>query len=130
MVHNIKYLISLIFLMMAGCSSQITERDLVGGNWQATAGYEDGEPVGEPYCMDFFTGGLEFKEDGIVYGEEYNKDYEYELEEWEGRIRIVFNRNGKNRHNYFIDKISADEIGLTGSGRGFENESCYLEREK
>jgi len=80
--------------------------------------------------MDFFTGGLEFKEDGIVYGEEYNKDYEYELEEWEGRIRIVFIRNGKNRHNYFIDKISADEIGLTGSGTGFENESCYLEREK
>ena len=44
-MHHIKYLLPLIFLMIAGCNSQIAEKDLVGGNWQATVGYEDGKPV-------------------------------------------------------------------------------------
>lgn len=125
---KLSYLLPLLLLLLIGCSSNVTGEDLIGGNWVATAGYKDGKPVGEPYCRDIFTGGLEFKGEGIVHGKEFDEEYEYIIEEWEGKTRIVFIRQGKFHHNYFIDKISNDEIGLTGSGEHFENQSCYLER--
>jgi len=129
-VRKTIYLLLLSLLLLTGCGSKVTEDYLEGGIWQEKVEYKDGEPVDEPSCIGYFTKGLEFQEDGIVYNEERNEDFEYELTEWDGRPGIAFIREERYRHNYYIEKISDDEIKLNGAGGIFEHQSCYLERKE
>jgi len=126
-VKKIIYILPLLLLTLLGCGTKITEEDLIGGTWVATAGYQNGEPKGDPYCLDFVMEGLEFKGEDIVYSVYHNEEYTYHLEEKEADTVIVINRKGTDYH-YFIDKINDDEIGLIGDNHYEEEESCYLER--
>lgn len=120
------YLFPFVFLIMIGCSAEATEDDLIGGYWIGTAGYEDGEPEGDPYCTPFAEG-LEFKDEDTVYVEDYDKDLEYWFEERNNRTVIYFSGE-RDYRSYYIDKINKNEIGLRGTGSR-EKESCYLERQ-
>src|SRR5690625_7229337 len=73
-VGRIIYLLLLLLVMLTGCDSKVTEDYLVGGIWKEKVEYKDGEPVDEPSCIGYFTKGLEFQEDGIVYNEERNEE--------------------------------------------------------
>jgi len=113
-------------LFLIGCSGTINEDDLIGGTWVGIAGYKDGKPEGEPYCAPFDEG-IKFKDDGYVYIEDYDEDFEYWLEKKKNGIALYF--RGENHYlSYFIDKINDNEIGLTGKGDIQKKESCYLER--
>src|SRR5699024_3123767 len=116
-------LLFLLFLILIGCSTNVTEEDLVGGTWVGTAGYEDGEPAGESNCLYYIIDGLEFKDEDTVYSEAYEKDFEYKLADDE----ITF--MDENHHDsYYIDWIDDNKIGLTGGSDMQKNESCFLER--
>jgi len=69
----------LLLITLLGCGTKITEEDLIGGTWVATTGYEKSKVKDIPYCMDFIMGGLEFKDEGIVYGAFFDEDYTYYL---------------------------------------------------
>ena len=119
--------IPLFLLFLIGCSANITEEDLIGGYWVGTAGYKDGKPVGEPYCLTIVTEGLVFKEDGVVYVEEFDEDFEYWLKK--NKNGMVLNFRGEHHYiSYIVDKINDNEIGLVGEDDFPKNESCYLER--
>ena len=129
-VRKTIYFPLLLFLMLTGCDSKVTEDYLVGGVWEEKMEYKDGKPVDEPSCIGYSTKGLEFQEDGIVYNEERNEDFEYDLTEWDGIPGIAFIREGRYHHNYYIEKVSDHEIKLNGAGEIFEHQSCYLERKE
>jgi len=46
-------------IITTGRSKQITEEDLIGGKWRATAGFKDEKAQGDPLCPDYDKG-LEF----------------------------------------------------------------------
>lgn len=121
-------LLLVLFLVLTSCSAKITEENLVGGYWEVTAGYIDGKPKGEPDCLDFISGGLEFKDENIVHGKEFDEDFEYQLEERKKGAAIEFIRKDIH-YAYYIEKISVDEIGLTGVEGFQEDQSCYSERQ-
>src|SRR5690625_595597 len=124
------YILLPLLLMLTGCGSKVTADYLVGGTWEEKVQYKDGVPVDEITCIDYYTVGLEFTEDGIVTNLEDNEDYKYELREWDGIPGITFIREGGYRHIYYIEKVSDDEIKLNGAGTIFANQSCYLERKE
>jgi len=127
-VQKIMYLLFFILLILIGCSSKISEEDLIGGNWMAIAGYKDGKPEGEPYCKDFLIGGLEFKNKEVVHGYKFDEEYKYQLEERKKGTAIEIIRKDRY-YSYYIDKINEDEIGLVGANGFQEDESCYFERQ-
>ncbi|WP_461183142.1 hypothetical protein, partial [Virgibacillus kimchii] len=87
----------LLFTILIGCSANVTKEDLIGGYWVATAGYQDGEPVGESYCFPSVDYGLEFKDEETVYVEAYESDFAYWLEENDGmKIEIRGRDHGIN----------------------------------
>ncbi|WP_461183767.1 hypothetical protein [Virgibacillus kimchii] len=107
----------------------MTEKDLIDGYWKGTAGYEEGEAVGEPNCMPF-DDGIEFKDEETVYVEAYETDFSYWLEENSDGIEIHFRGEELGIYlSFYIDKINEDEVGLLGKGDIQSEESCYLERE-
>jgi len=59
------YILLLLLVVLTGSGSKVTETYLVGGIWEEKVKYKDGEPVDEPYCIGYFTKGLEFKAKGI-----------------------------------------------------------------
>lgn len=127
-MNKVRYfLLPLLFIFLIGCSAEITEEDLIGGYWIGTAGYKDGEPEGDPYCLPFIIEGLEFKDESTVYAEDYDRDFEYWFEERNNRTVIYFSGE-RDYRSYYIDKINKNEIGLRGTGSR-EKESCYLERQ-
>ena len=78
--------------------------------------------------MTIVTEGLEFKEDGVVYVEEFDEDFEYWLKKSK-HGGMTLNFRGEHHYlSYFIDKINDNEIGLTGKDDYQKNEACYLER--
>lgn len=111
------------FILLTGCSQRITEEDLIGGNWVATAGYEDGETGEEPNCYPF-EDGLEFKDKEAAYNESFERNFEYILEE-EGEKVTFFDVSFT--YSYQINKISENEIVLEGLYTN-EGEGCTLER--
>jgi hypothetical protein len=131
MKKKMKYcLLPLLFIILIGCSAKVTEEDLIEGYWVATAGYQDGEPEGEPYCLDVVTDGLEFRSDNTVFVEVYDSDFSYWLEDNGDGIEIHFRGEEFGLYlSYYIDKISENEVGLTGKGDTQSEESCYLERQ-
>lgn len=119
------YLLAILILLV-GCSAKITEDDLIGGTWHATAGYKNGKPEGEPDCLDFISGGLEFKDENTVHGLEFDEYFEYRIEDRKKGVALSINRNGV-LYSYYIDKVSNDAIGLVGANGSQEDESCYFE---
>ena len=113
-------------MFLIGCSETINEEDLIGGTWIGTAGYKDGKPKGDPYCTPFDEG-IKFKDDGDVYIEAYDEDFEYWLEK--NKNGMVLNFRGEHHYlSYIVDKINDNEIGLVGEDDYQKDESCYLER--
>lgn len=117
------FLLLLPLIVLIGCNAKITEDDLMGGYWKVTSGYKDDKP----YCKDFLSGGLEFKNEETVYGEEFNESFKYKLEKRKKGLAIEFIRKDIH-YNYYIDKINNDEIGLIGVEGFQEDQSCYLKR--
>lgn len=122
-----KLLLLTVFLcLFTACSQQADEGYLIGGNWIATAGYEDGEVSGEPNCH-FFEEGLEFKEDRIVYNASFDFDFDYRLSDRDKVTQITFLSNEAGIFRYNIHVISENEMVLEGVYLT-EGDSCYLER--
>ena|SRR5699024_1083129 len=113
-------------LFLVGCSQQADEDYLIGGNWIATAGFEDGEVKGEPNCH-FFEEGLEFKKDEVVYNASFDFDFNYSLSERDKVTQITFLSNKAGIFRYNIHIISENEMVLEGVFLT-EGDSCYLER--
>ncbi|MBU5465329.1 hypothetical protein KQI49_00615 [Virgibacillus sp. MSJ-26] len=121
------YLIPLFLLFLIGCSETINEEDLIDGTWIGTAGYKDGKPEGEPYCTPIDEG-IIFKDDGYVYIEAYDEDFEYWLKKSK-HGGMTLNFRGEHHYlSYIVDKINDNEIGLVGEDDYQKDESCYLER--
>lgn len=124
-----KYLCVVVLLfLLIGCSSKVTEGDLIGGTWNAVAGYKDGKIEGRPDCLDFMIGGLEFIDENTVHGNEFEENFDYRLEDRKKGIAISINRKGV-LYSYYIDRVNDDAIGLIGANGFQEDESCYFERQ-
>lgn len=119
----------LIFLtfLLTSCGQKADADFLIGGNWVATAGYEDGEAKGEPNCH-FFEEGLEFKDEDTVYNASFDEDFTYSLSNQNKGTEITFIPSKSGSFSYKIHVISENEIGFIGLYSG-EDESCFLERE-
>ncbi|WP_106496239.1 hypothetical protein [Lentibacillus sp. Marseille-P4043] len=128
------YLIIPLLFILIGCRQEITEQDLIGGNWIGTAGYEDGEAKGEPNCYPF-QDGIKFKDGNTVYVETRGRDFEYYLSENE-EGKITFRDSGPDESSNDMGAVLfhyqlkiINEDGLVLKGRGLrEGQSCYLER--
>ncbi|MBT2215536.1 hypothetical protein F3157_10215 [Virgibacillus dakarensis] len=120
-------LLIFFIILLAGCSEDVTKDYLIGGHWVGTAGYEDEEIGGEPYCSPFDKG-MEFKDEDTVYIDAYERDFEYKLEESDNGLVIEFYDPDKSLLSYYLTKISEDEMGFIGVGDFQDGESCYLER--
>lgn len=83
------YIFIFLLIFLTACSKEVTEEDLIGGTWEATSGFEDGEAKGEPYCNPFEKG-LEFKDGDTVYVNDLDQDFDYWIEENEGDYIINF----------------------------------------
>lgn len=125
---SIGVFVTVLMTMLAGCSAQVTESFLIGGSWYGTKENIVGEFVEDASCIDYFTKGLAFKEDGIVYNKVREVDYEYALEEIDGEFGIVFTLDDGYRHHYHIKKVDENEIELKGAFNDIE--LCYLERKE
>jgi len=125
--EKIEVLFDLLSFILIVCTSKVTEEDLIGGYWIGTAGYKEGKPVGEAYCLYYVTACLEIENEDTVYIEGYEKDFEYILKESKNGMKIIF--LDTNRYDsYYIEKVSENEIGLIGGTDMKKEESCYLER--
>jgi len=118
----------LLVFILAGCSEQITEDDLIGGKWTANAGFENEEAGGEPVC-GYYAKGLEFKDKKTVYVEEEEENFKYRLSETEGMMEIEFYPPRIGIDPYKIYKVNENAFGIIGPFRDIKN-SCYFEREK
>ena|SRR5690625_2825522 len=132
--HILLYL--LFLLLMTGCSSKITEGYLIEGHWTLQAGYDNGERVEKPSCIPL-QDGLEFKDDGIVFVELFDRDFEYRLSEKDSTI--LFRDTGPNLHpkatpdrgidyfHYDVKVLNDDEMVLEGLGL-LEGFNCNMVR--
>lgn len=130
MIKLLKYFfLPLLLIILASCSEEIEENDLIDGEWEATAGYLGGEPDGDPYGSSVITEGFYFKDETTVYVEAYEEDFEYNLVKDKGKTIIEFSKDDLGVYlRYYIEKVDKDAIGLRGVGELQEDESCYLER--
>jgi len=129
-IFHLIILISIVLLFFfLGKSSKITEEDLIGGEWVATAGYKNGKAEGEPVCTDYLMEGLEFKQDGVAYGGKLDEEFEYSVKYSEEGTKITFITKNSS-YSYYIDKINKDEIGLVGALEFMHDDSCYFKRNK
>jgi len=129
-IFHLIILISIVLLFFfLGETSKITEEDLIGGEWVATAGYKNGKAEGEPVCTDYLMEGLEFKQDGVAYGGKLDEKFEYSVKYSEEGTKIIFITKN-SYYSYYIDKVSKDEIGLVGGLESLNNHSCYFKRSK
>src|SRR5699024_6168920 len=120
-------LIFLLFILTACGDEELTYKDLIGGTWVATAGYEDGKAKGEPNCYPF-EDGSEFEDENTVYNAAFDRDVESSLYEQDCDFHIYF-IGPQLGYGYQIKKISENEIVIKGLKSGsFEDHSCYLER--
>lgn len=109
-------LLLLIFslFLLTSCSQKADAEYLIGGNWIATAGYEDGEAEGEPNCH-FFEEGIEFKDEEIVYNASFEEDFTYYLSDRNKVTEISFFPPKPGIFSYNIHVISENEMGFEGS---------------
>jgi len=125
MRYTLLLLIPSLFLLTA-CNQKADAEYLIGGNWIATAGFEDGEIKGEPDC-NFFEEGLEFKDEETVYNADFEMNFTYSLSDRNKVTKVRFMHPGRGTFTYNIHVISENEMGFEGLYSG-EGESCYLER--
>jgi len=119
----------ILMFILSGCSEQITEEDLIGGKWSATAGFENEKVGGEPVC-GYYAKGLNFKDKKNVYNEHEEETFKYYLRETEeGKMQIEFYAPDGDIDDYDIYKVSENAFGIIGPFRDIKN-SCYFEREK
>ena len=125
-----KFLLIIIFFLflfvLTSCTQKADAEYLTGGNWIATAGYEDGEAKGEPNCH-FFEKGLEFKDKETVYNASFEEEFTYSLSDRNKLTEVTFIQRDRITFTYNIHVISENEMGFEGLYSG-EGESCYLER--
>ncbi len=124
-----KFLLIICFLflfVLTSCTQKADAEYLIGGNWIATAGYEDEEAKGEPNCH--FEEGLEFKDEGTVYNASFDKELDYRLSDRNKETEITFLSEESSEYRYNIHIVNENEMGLEGAGLS-EKKSCYLERE-
>jgi hypothetical protein len=115
----------LTILILAGCSNQVTTEFLLEGKWLATAGYEDGEIIGEPNCS--YIEGLTFKDENTVYLHSFESDYEYSLDDSFDNAELIM-RDGIDA--LIFETIFIDEDSFAIVGKGLDDEQhCYLERQ-
>src|SRR5699024_1813260 len=108
-----KLLIVIFFTIYFVCCIQPVEYNtlhavndfLIGGNWIAIAGYEDGEVSGESNC-NFLEKGLEFKEDQIDYNADWDEDFDYRLSDRNKITEITFLSDRAGVFSYNIHVIS------------------------
>lgn len=65
MIRILTFIPFLGLLILIGCAEEVAEEDIIGGNWIATAGLQDGDAVGEPNCHPFEEG-IEFTNEDAV----------------------------------------------------------------
>lgn len=125
-MNRLKYCFLLaIMIIPLGCSADdITEEDLIGGEWVATAGYKEGEPEGESYCSPSVDSGLEFKDEETVYSKGYEREFNYKLEKRKEGLSLYV--EAALTQVYYIEKISEDEFGLRGI---YDDQNCYFEHQ-
>ena len=129
-IFHLILLTSIVLLFFyIGNSSKITEEDLIGGTWVATAGYKEGKLDGEANCTDYLMEGLKFKQDGVAYVGKLDEEFEYSVKYSEEGTKIIFITKN-SYYSYYIDKISKDEIGLVGGLESLNNHPCYFKRNK
>lgn len=129
MRYKLFILLSLL-LFLTACNEKIDSEYLIGGNWVATAGYEDGEIKGIPDCP-LFEEGLEFKNEEKVHIATFDEDFYYFLSGKRNMgktTKVTFWPEGAGVFIYNIHFISDYEMRFEGTGF-FEGNSCYLERQ-
>ncbi len=115
--------LTILLLLLIGCSQKVTEEELIEGTWIGTSGYEDGEEEGDSNCYPF-EDGIEFKSEDTVYVETYDRDFDYWLSDKETTITFL----DKSRfYSYDIKKHGEDKIILEGLF-SHEGHSCVMER--
>lgn len=129
------YILIPVFLLLMGCSPKITEEYLSHGYWILKDSY-DSKNRGEPSCIPLQKG-VEFKENGIVYVNFFERDLEYRLDNKVSRILFrdtgpdldpkAIPDYGVDYFNYDINLLGNDEMVLIGRGL-LEGYNCYLER--
>src|SRR5699024_10175950 len=97
-IHNEKILLNFPLILLAACNTQVTEAELIGGEWIAKAAYEDGEIKGEPNCYPFEEG-FEFKNEDTVYNTTFAENFSYELVETKKWTEIVLRPPGSRYSN-------------------------------
>ena len=127
-MRNKLLLIIFSLFLLTSCSQKADAEYLIGGNWIATAGYEDGEIKGVPNCH-FFEEGLEFKDEDTVYNASFDEDFDYRLSNQNKETEITFGSPnlGFDAYSYNIHVISENEMAFEGVYL-IEGWSCYLER--
>lgn len=122
-------LLSLLLLLTA-CNKKADAEYLIGGDWVATAGYEDGEVKGEPNCH-YFEEGLEFKDEEKVYNATFDEDFYYFLSDSKNRgklTKVTFWPEGPGMFVYNIHVIGENEMAFEIADPDIDL-SCYLERQ-
>src|SRR5690625_4750568 len=125
-MRNKLLLIIFSLFLLTSCSQKADAEYLIGGNWIATSGYEDGEIKGVPNCH-FFEEGLEFKDEDIVYNTSFDEKFSYHLSDRDKVTEITFTSPNLGIYRFNIHVISENEMGFEGVGLA-ESKSCYLER--
>ena len=119
----------ILVLILTGCSDKITEEDLIGGKWSATAGFENEEANGEPICGNY-AHGLKFIDKKTVYVEYRKENFDYNLRETDkGIMQIDFYPPGGGIDSYNMHKVNENAFGINATYGNFKN-GCFLEREK
>src|SRR5690625_2200008 len=126
MMRNKFFLLLFSLFLLTACNQKVDEEYLIGGNWMATSGYEDGEIKGVPNCH-FFEEGLEFKSEDIVYNTSFDEDFNFYLFDQNKVTQISFESPNLGTYSFKIHVISENEMGFEGFGLT-EKKSCYLER--
>src|SRR5690625_7901646 len=103
----------MLLFFFLGETSKITEEDLIGGEWVATAGYKNGKAEGEPVCTDYLMEGLEFKQDGVAYGGKLDEEFEYS---------VKYSKEGRS------EERRVGKGGRGGGRRGTGEKGCTSER--
>ncbi|GAB3808499.1 hypothetical protein [Virgibacillus kimchii] len=128
-------LLFLILLFTVGCDETVAEEDIIDGKWIATAGFEDGEVIGEASCSPFQYG-IEFIDQDTVYVEWVGREFKYWLSENEEGSTITFEDDfsdslssepGSDIYFFQIKMLNTNEMVLEGDGMR-EGHNCYLER--
>lgn len=65
------FIIIVLPFILVTCGETISEEELIGGEWVASAGYEDGEVSGEENCFPFEKGN-QFKSEDTVYNTSFD----------------------------------------------------------